>query len=363
MTNSLKHYLLNFAGSLTNRKTVIFQSDDWGSIRMPSEKLRLKLNNHSLIDARDAYCKYDTLETAEDLEALYEVLTSVKDQTGNYAVLTANCVMANPDFNKIRESGFIKYSHESLESTFERHCQEEALSMWYQGLSDGVFFPQFHGREHVNVPFWMRALRQGHKGVKYAFDQGVFGVNFEGLGLRKKNFQAAWDYENHDQEKVVSQSIIEGMSLFERRFGFSSKTVIAPSYTWSDDQADLLESLGNKKMQGILNQKIPVGIEQNYKLRNYLFSKKRNSLQLRNVFFEPSLTSSNQVVEEALKRIDIAFKMKKPAIISTHRLNFIGSLNSANRERNLRDLKILLTEIIKKWPDVEFRNASEIITD
>ena len=45
---------------------------------------------------------------------------------------------------------------------------------------------------------------------------------------------------------------------------------------------------------------------------------------------------------------------KKPAIISTHRINFIGFLDERNRTSNLKSFSLLLENILKKWPDVEF---------
>lgn len=44
-------------------------------------------------------------------------------------------------------------------------------------------------------------------------------------------------------------------------------------------------------------------------------------------------------------------------MINTHRVNFIGSLNVKNREKNLRLFSELLKSITIKWPDVEFLSS------
>ena len=63
-----------------------------------------------------------------------------------------------------------------------------------------------------------------------------------------------------------------------------------------------------------------------------------------------------------MKEIDLAFFWKKPAIISSHRLNFIGSMQSKNRGNNLILLDELLKKILKKYPEVEFM-TSDLLGD
>ena len=56
----------------------------------------------------------------------------------------------------------------------------------------------------------------------------------------------------------------------------------------------------------------------------------------------------------------IAYYWNKPAIISTHRLNYVGYINPSNRDKNLKLLDHLLSSILKKWPDVEFMTSVEL---
>jgi hypothetical protein len=81
---------------------------------------------------------------------------------------------------------------------------------------------------------------------------------------------------------------------------------------------------------------------------------------VRNCFFEPYKNDDNDWVNYCLERIRIAFKWHKPAIISTHRLNFIGNLVEENRVKNLNLFSLLLKQIIKKWPDVEFKTSDQL---
>jgi hypothetical protein len=66
------------------------------------------------------------------------------------------------------------------------------------------------------------------------------------------------------------------------------------------------------------------------------------------------------VIVLKISEIELAFKYKKPAVISSHRVNYIGSLVQENREHSNKKLKSLLDKIINTWPDVEFISSSNL---
>lgn len=361
MRSSLNAFQL-FLGWHTDRKIVVLQSDDWGSIRMPSLATWKKLDSHRSISVDDPYNRFDALESVDDLSALFDVLLQFRDKNGRYPILTANCVVGNPDFLRIRQSHFEGYFWEPVHRTFEAYRRLDAFKLWFEGIKSGVFMPQFHGREHVNVGFWLEKLRENHPGVREAFDVGVFGANFEGLGLRKRNFQAAWDFCTPEQNEEVCRSIVEGMAMFEELFGMKSVTVTPPSYTWSRAHESILFQIGSKGIQTIQLQKEPVLDRDSYARRRCLTRYKSQGISYlqRNVFFEPTLFGGQQV-GTALQRLKVAFACRKPAIICSHRLNYIGSLSEKNRRQSLAQLQQLLTEILVQWPDVEFMSSAELL--
>ena len=71
-------------------------------------------------------------------------------------------------------------------------------------------------------------------------------------------------------------------------------------------------------------------------------------------------SKSKDWVDSCLNEIKIAFIWKKPAIISSHRVNYVGWLNEKNRTKGLRELDELLFQIIKYWPTAEFMTSSEL---
>jgi hypothetical protein len=357
--SDLSQNLINIQGWRTIRKIVVIESDDWGSIRMPSGDVYSKFISNNLHISESAYNRLDSIECNDDLNTMYEVLHSFKDSYGNHPVITANCVVGNPDFQKIRQSDFEEYHFEPVTETLKRYPKRDKVeNLWIEGNFLGIFHPQFHGREHVNVVRWMDALRQRIPEIMFTFDNET---TFSGEG--DYNFMEVLDYNTPADLVKMKESLAEGLDFFEKVFGYRSKSFIPPCYTWHSDIEDTLHLNGVRYIQGLFVQSVPTGSFGNY-TKKYHFTGSRNSLGqyflVRNCFFEPSLSKSSDTVGECLDRINIAFRWYKPAIISAHRINFMGSLVEKNRTDNLKLFNDLLKRIIKTWPDVEFMTSDQL---
>jgi hypothetical protein len=362
-SSAIKYRLFNARGQRFKEKFLIMQSDDWGSIRMPSNATRESLSKEVGLSTNDAYAHYDKLCSAEDLEALFGVLRKFKDRNNRHPVITANAVTANPDFEKMKAVSYESYFKEDLYQTFSRYHHSQALRLWEEGESQSLMDFQYHCREHVNVPLWLNALCHGPVAVRIAADKGVFGLAFEGLNLRKKKFQAAWDFHKEEEENQILEIIVDGLKNFKAFFKWDSVSIIAPSYTWSDKIKNLLFNMGVQDMQGIMFQKQPEIGKVDYRKR-WRWTKKNKALgvgyQVRNAFFEPAPFQHKNQVGQTLFRIEQAFRMGKPAIICSHRINFAGGLDVKNQEESLKQLQQLLSEALKRWPDILFIGSSEL---
>jgi hypothetical protein len=351
--------LINIPGWRTDRKLVVIESDDWGSIRMPSKEVYDRFVSRGFDLTGSDYNRLDSLESNDDLSMLYEVLGSFKDAVGNQPVITANCVVGNPDFDRIRQSDFMEYAVEPVTETLKRFANRDMVEeLWKQGISEGIFHPQFHGREHVNVVRWMNALRERTPEMMFTFDHGT---TFSGDG--DYNFMEVLDYNTPDDLEQMKEGLSEGLDWFENIFGYRSRSFIPPCYTWNSDVEEVLHKGGVKYIQGLVTQLIPTGTFENYKSRYHFLGNRNRFGQyfiIRNAFFEPALSKSSDPAGECLNRINVAFRWKKPAVISTHRINYMGSLDESNRTDNLNNLKALLNRIIQLWPDVEFIRTDEL---
>ena len=359
----LSDTLVNVPGWRTKRKIVIIQSDDWGSIRMPSKKVFNKLLDVNIRVDQCPFCSYDSLESEDDLTSLYEVLESKSDRNGCHPVITANCVVANPDFLKISESNFKEYYYEHFTETFRKYPNHKnSFLIWEQGIASGLFSPQLHGREHLNVNRWMRALSEGSREMLIAFDHNLFGIN-SNLPLKNgKSIMAAFDADNLNDYRLHEDIISDAANLFKMYFKYSSETFVAPNYIWPESLENIIFNHNIKVIQSSRLQQIP-----DFSLRyrsKYHFTGQRNKLSqvyvVRNCLFEPSIYPNIDWVSACCRHIKEAFFWSKPAVISTHRVNFIGSIVERNRRCNLILLSELLDQIIRNWPDVEFFKSQEL---
>ena len=165
-------------------------------------------------------------------------------------------------------------------------------------------------------------------------------------------------------DELLNQKMIleEGLNIFHNIFGYKSKSFIAPNYVWHSSIETTLFKEDVKYIQGTTVQNEP---DLNGKLhaKFHYCGEKNSNKQIylsRNCWFEPSSDRSVNWVSSCLKEIQGAFSAKKPAIIACHRVNFIGHIDPENREKTLIEFSILLKEILKRWPDVEFMTSDKL---
>ena len=338
------------------------QKDYLGKKRKEAEKAKKevyeKLISNGVRLGKYGYEKVDTIASREDLEKLFEVCNSFRDIHGHPLVITANAVVANPDFDKIRESNYTRYFYEPITETMERYYPGASpFSLWEEGMNAKVFHPQLHGREHINVPMWLNSLRQNHPGARMAFDCGVFSFLVDkSLDKREKN-TSSYYYLNEDEFEFDRQSIIEGAALFKELFGYESKSFIAPSYMWDDRIEKILFENGVRYIQGKI-----IHYCDGKRTVNYIGKKSKSGIIYlnRNASFEYSQDQLFDWHNDALAKIAVAFRFHKPVTINMHRLNFIGVLNYRNRDENLVRFKDFIVEVQRHWPDVEFMSSDEL---
>jgi len=355
----------NVPGWRSRNRYVVIESDDWGSIRMPSGEVFERLLQAGIdlyADEGLRFNKNDSLATADDLARLFDLLNSFRDSTGRPPVITPVSVVANPDFWRIKESGFTEYYYEPFPETLKKYpgC-EDSFRYWKDGIKNRLFVPQFHGREHLNVKVWLRALQQNNHNAVVAFENNMWGISTSsdpGIGVE---FQAAFDFINPDDINYQRSVISSGLDLFKELFGYRASYFVPPNGPFSSKLESSCEEAGIKFLSVSKISKEPTGFGRAHTKYNWLGKKSSSGLILltRNCFFEPG-SPGHDWVDECMFDISTAFKWHKPAIISTHRVNYIGALNRSNRDIGLKQLGILLERINKTWPDVMFVTSEEL---
>ncbi len=360
--NKINELLNGYRGWRANEKIVVFESDDWGSIRTTNNKALDDLRRLGAAVDNCHYLMNDSLETPADLVDLFSVLNKYKDCDGNPPVFTFNTIMANPNFLKIQESDFNKYYFTPFTESYKNIFSDDILKIWKSGIKEGFIYPQFHGREHVNIRRWLGDLRRGREDTHVAFTHGMYGISGHVVKQKRGSYLAVFD-EIGEDNNFINGYLSEGFAIFKSVFGFDPKTFIAPNYVWSREVETESSKQGIIAMQGSATQILPSKNEQKTGIiKNYIGKKSIDNMGylMRNVVFEPSSAPSKDWVSSALDQMDAAFKQNRPVIIDSHRVNYVGSLNTNNRTESLKSLDELLKKMFRKWPDIKFYHSEKL---
>lgn len=369
MKRALLDNLKNIRGWRTPEKLVVLAVDDYGNVRQDSAASRQHLSDAGL-DMRSRFDRFDAVETRQDLEALFEILSSVTDGQGQPAVLTPYTLCANLDFEAVN-SEEASYRYESLPQTFIRledaHGQayRGAWDLWQEGIRRGLLQPQFHGREHLNIGLLERKLSDRDKVLMTNLDNrslAAIGGDPSRPGIGFTHAFGLWEKPEIDRHKRI---IADGLRLFEHVFGFPSKTFTPPAQQLHPDLYPYVETLGIRS--------IDKPFRCMRRLDQHLQKRELNMLGpcrghdhvsvVRNVVFEPTNDRTFDAVKLALDQVAAAFRWRRPAIISSHRVNFVGHIDPENRTFGLDALKRLLNGIVGRWPDIRFISTDALVEE
>lgn len=360
----LKKTLINLPGWRTNRKIIVIESDDWGAVRIPSREIYNRFLTSGFEIDKQYFTKYDCLESNEDITALFEVLHKNKDKNGNPAVITANAVVANPDFDKIKSSNKTAYSYQLITDTYNSYqYHNQVMDLWLKhGIGENLLWPQFHGREHVNVRNWMTVINSTSDAEQLAFDtKTILGIKTLRENDVCKGYMAAFEYTDYDHQLEIENITKEGLAIFNKLFGFSSKSFTASCSIQGEHIDKILKEEGvlyhqlGQQFRPLSNGKI--------KRVDKFWGQRNTENQLywrRNVTFEPSKNPGYDWVDHCMWEIKAAFLAGKPAVINSHRVNYTGGIFIENRDNTLKMLDALLKKIKEKWPEIEFMNSEQL---
>ena len=366
MKQTLFNNIKNIYGWKTKRKIVVISVDDYGNVRLDSKKARKNMDKAGL-KILSRFDAYDTLETREDVEILYEVLTSVKDKNNKPAVFTPFALPCNINFEEIAEEGYQEYRYESLPETYKKlealqpQAYKNTWQIWKEGIKKGLMRPQFHGREHLNLKVFNEKLQKKDTDILTALQNRSY-TSIDDSGYPTISYTAAFDFWDIEESKNLEKIIVDGLNQFENVYGYRSVHFTPPITKIHPMHHTLLKKQGIDLMDINLIHTQHLGEGKYQKSINYT-GKKNNAGQtyfVRNVVFEPTEDRSIDWVNYAFKQVEAAFRWNRPAIISSHRVNFCGHIDPANRKKGLDALQQLLKKIVQKWPDVEFMSSEEL---
>lgn len=366
MLSKSKEWIKNSLGFKTKRKILVIESDDWGSIRSQSIEGIKSLEERGIIDhrGRDAqsmrYNYNDSLMELNDLKTLREILSIIQDSKGVNPKITAYYNLANPDYEKIALCSFQKFHFKTFKEQLIEWGEKETFEQHISLIKDGLITPEFHGLTHLNETYWMRMLRKADADFISAFESRFFGVRKTG-GF---NTLEAYNYEFKSDLTHITKSFQLGIKLFEETFGFRPKIFCPPNGPLSSRIYPAIKETGISGIQvARLVFKEPLGLKKSRYRFGVMGQYEKNGLMFlnRNAFFEPNDHSISDWEGAALSSIEHCFKLGKPAVLSTHRVNYTGRLNKLNGTLGLHQFGELLKKIVSKWPDIEFMDTKTLV--
>lgn len=329
---------------------------------MPSkEAFRALLKQGYPVDQR-VFERYDTLEHASDVCALADVLRKHKQPNGTCPIFTLNVILHNPDFEAIRRDAFAAHHTEFFTSTYQRLNKGNVPNVFSEGMQEGIFKPQLHGYVHYQTSRWMQQLQDPTSDARAAFDLEMVGVPSKDRPADGNRLMIALAADSEADEHLQVSDLSKAVEEFTRFFGFAPVSFIAPVYTWYDRVEEVLSTKGVVYLQGGRSQHIEHFAQRNLSKQHYTGESNTYAQRymVRTVFFEPVYNPSSTLIDHCMHRMRILMAAGIPVVISTHRINYVGGLDEAHRDRNLVLLDEFIRRITAEWPDVSFLSSDQL---
>jgi hypothetical protein len=348
-----------FLGKRLPKKYVVFAIDDYGNTRVPAKDPILNTNSTNRFDL------VDTLETRTDLELLFEVLKSVTDQYGNHAVFTPFSLTHNVNVESLLDGEF---AVELLPDTFKKLSNsnpENYSGAWETlnvGMEEGIFAPEFHGREHFSYDMVKKLWDEFPEFRKEVMiKKGLYDIDHWNSKYNGR-WNSSFSYFNGADVGSFKNILSEGVQAFRSVYGKSPKAFTPPGQEFPTQLISYCSKLGLKAIDRPFLTVKSWDKKKSYQLNiNWLGKGEEPTRIVRNIVFEPALDGYLSSISRVISDVGKAFNHKKPVIISSHRANFCGAIDERYRQKGLLNLRLLLNELLKKHPDVCFVSYAVLV--
>ncbi|HUA13883.1 MAG TPA: hypothetical protein VMG31_01195 [Verrucomicrobiae bacterium] len=343
--------LLPVAGYHFDRPLVLFQSDDWGRVGLRDQQALAELREAGLLLGERPYDFY-SLETAGDLAALTAVLKSHRDATGRHPCLEMNFILANPDFERMRDEGFGQIHLLPIADGWPQGWKRPGLLEAYrEGIASGLFEPALHGITH----FCRAAVEANlaHNNERVALLRRLWQTGTPYIHWRMPWIgYEYWDPEKNEDDRFLpaaSQSELIGQAVgaFAKLFSSVPHSACAPGYRANSASHSAWAKHGVAVVQNGPGRALPPYFDR-YDL-----------LQLsRTVEFEPAVDAQFSL-ETSLRQAGNCFEHGIPAVVSIHSINF----HSAARDfctPTLRLIDEFLTALESKYPNLLYLHDRDL---
>jgi len=327
-------------------KAVVLESDDWGLCAWSPDDQAFRVLADTPVFRSNVGARYggSTLERAEDVREMVATLLEFRGGDGFPPVLQANTVVAAPDYVGLTPPGFEADPMPLVDfpATPSRWARPGLWGEISRAREAGVWWPELHGLHHLPERAWLTALRRGASDARRAHDQqSPVCQAVEGSG----------EYAAAEPIELRRRNLGLAVEKFTAVFGRPPGSFCPPDYQWDSALDEDAVRLGLSTFQGRSERAdapLPLLSRTIGRYRWPDLSGKRFSLPPR-IAFEPSAgpREAARVGVEAVRRsVRAAWNLGQPAIVSTHRVNYVhlDAKRQANGLARLRDLLAVLVE-------------------
>lgn len=350
MNSDFYRYLLD---SRSEERIVLFECDDMGSLaNSVSPRDSYFYRSGLLKDNR--YTRADALFNRDDLARLAMTLDRFEDIRGNHPSFHAFFNVANPCLDTLISSGFSELVFKDFREILLGNDQNSLWCYWKTLIAEGRIKPHFHGLTHLNIPNWYDAIK-GSVDYQELIKMGCPNISNPNNIETLSGYRTELYFRNNEDFQSISTNLLKGLEIYEQLFGLRATRFAPTNGFFHVDYLPLLKGAGITSVN--LNLSVNTQKRNGRVIKsNLLFESIKGSKSVfyrRNSNFEPT-DPGYKDISNTLHQIDRAFKNNRPAIISTHRVNFISSRIQANGDKGILELNKLLSAILSRWPDVSF---------
>ena len=325
------------------QKAVVLESDDWGLCAWSAdeEAHRALAATPSFRDAVGRRYGRSTLERAEDVHALCAVLEEHRDANGITPVWQANTVMAAPDFAGIAGAASIP---EQIPLVFlpDLPTRWTRPGLWdavRSAVERGTWWPELHGLHHIPASAWLAALRRGDADARLALEHDC---------LVCRATQAGSEYGPDEPEPRRRDQLVQAQRHFERAFGRAAVSLCPPDYGWDARLEPQMHALGLRVLQGWVEQAGLSWLGRRLRRRRWPRGNGPLFAMPARIAFEPRGDASPEAplgAHRTLARVRAAWRAGRPAVVSTHRLNY-AHLDGRWPDAGRAQLRTLLAALV-----------------
>jgi hypothetical protein len=325
-------------------KAVVLESDDWGLCAWSADEQACRVLADLPVFRGPHAFRYagSTLESAADVRRIAETLLEFRGADGFPPVLQANTVMASPDYVRLRPPAF-ECEGLPLVDYPQSPSRWTRPGLWGEVVAArelGVWWPELHGLHHLPETAWLHALRQGADDARRAFDQQSPVCD----AVARSS-----EYDPTEPVELRRRNLEGAVRRFRSLFGRDATSFCPPDYRWDDAVEAEAVKLGVSIFQGRAERTAGALPRVRHFLGRFRFPHFEGPrfYPPPRIAFEPGADpeeSSRLGVDAVHRGVRAAWAREQPAIVSTHRANYV-QIDPARGAAGLERLRELLTRL------------------